>query len=330
MTKWLLLEMMEETGVTVWLDSWISGIIGKSGQSVEGVLFETKGGRKAIRAKVVIDATADGDAAVHTGCTRKEKPVQRHSLGCWVSGIDKARFHEFKTARKDKWEELKEVRYDGICHLAGCNAEQDSNPFSPSDVEGIWTHARGDATDAATLSAMQADCRRRAYHFLDHLKSTVPGWEKAHISHTSAQFGVRQGLTGVGQYTLTINDLKNGVRHPDDVAAVRWWHPRHPYAIPWRCMVPREVAGLIFSSRLIDCDKAAHGTLRLFAACFNVAHAAGAGAAVAVQQGISPHQLDAEPIIQLLREQDAWLPSLEEIPPPAEVKNAAEEAVGEH
>jgi hypothetical protein len=307
----VLQEMLDEAGVAVFFDSWISGIVGEPGRRVDGIVVETKSGRAALLGTVTVDATADGDVAAAAGATEKRKCSQRHSLAGWVTDIDVFHYQLFKERQKEAWESLATVRHDGICHQVDLKCDMSDLP--PATLL-CWAHATGDAVDARHLSRMQSDCRKRLFETVDRWRAEMPGWRNARIFHTSPQFGVRQGRSGLGSYTITVADLKEGHRHADEVAVVRWWGPRHPYAIPWRSLVPRAVDGLIFSSRLVDADTGALGTLRLLGACFAMAHAAGAGAAVAVRQGRSPRQVDAQAVRSLLREQHAWLPEPEETP----------------
>src|SRR2546426_4133246 len=59
-------EMVLEAGTTLRFHSWFSRAIVEDG-AVRGVLVETKSGRQAIRGRLVIDATGDGDVFASAG-----------------------------------------------------------------------------------------------------------------------------------------------------------------------------------------------------------------------------------------------------------------------
>jgi flavin-dependent dehydrogenase len=61
-----LSDMLTGAGVNLLLHSWRTRPI-MDGNTVKGVFFESKSGRQAILAKVVIDSTGDGDILVGAG-----------------------------------------------------------------------------------------------------------------------------------------------------------------------------------------------------------------------------------------------------------------------
>ena len=62
----IVLEMLIESGVEVMLYVFFAGVI-KEGNSVKGVIIESKSGREVILAKTVIDCTGDADVAYRAG-----------------------------------------------------------------------------------------------------------------------------------------------------------------------------------------------------------------------------------------------------------------------
>src|SRR5436853_5592856 len=74
--KLIALELLDEAGVQFLFHSFASGVLG--GHKVEGAIFETKSGPLAIRARVTIDCTGDGDVAVQAGAP--SEAGGRHAL----------------------------------------------------------------------------------------------------------------------------------------------------------------------------------------------------------------------------------------------------------
>src|SRR5690606_33133594 len=64
--KLLSQEMMIEAGVRIVFHSWMAVPIVEEG-AVKGVIFESKEGRQALMAKVVVDCTGDGDIFARAG-----------------------------------------------------------------------------------------------------------------------------------------------------------------------------------------------------------------------------------------------------------------------
>lgn len=64
--KYVLLQMVQEAEVRLLLHTFVVGAI-VDGNTLKGIIVENKGGRQAILAKVVVDATGDGDVVAHSG-----------------------------------------------------------------------------------------------------------------------------------------------------------------------------------------------------------------------------------------------------------------------
>ncbi|MBM4028439.1 MAG: FAD-dependent oxidoreductase, partial [Planctomycetes bacterium] len=52
----VLIEMLREVGVQILVETWVSDVV-REGDTVKGVIVESKGGRQAVLCKVVVDAT---------------------------------------------------------------------------------------------------------------------------------------------------------------------------------------------------------------------------------------------------------------------------------
>jgi hypothetical protein len=114
-------EMMKEAGVEVIIPAYAVDAI-RQGNRLVGLFVETKSGRIAIRAKVVVDATGDADIArragvpVRTGCSPVEctspnvQPVYRRAeYESWNEGgllflLAGADFEKFQAFSREKFE----------------------------------------------------------------------------------------------------------------------------------------------------------------------------------------------------------------------------------
>ncbi len=86
----LIFDMLEEEGVTLLLDTWVTGVL-KDGNSVSGVRVEAVDGPHDIRGKVVIDCTGEGYIAARAGCEMKcvsRDEIQPHTMAFTVDGVD--------------------------------------------------------------------------------------------------------------------------------------------------------------------------------------------------------------------------------------------------
>jgi hypothetical protein len=76
--------------------------------------------------------------------------------------------------------------------------------------------------------------------------------------------------------------------------------PRVPYYdIPYRCLLPETVDGLLVAGRCLSADFMAQSGTRLILACLNMGEAAGTATALSLRHGIQPRRVDR---VELQRE----------------------------
>ncbi|MBQ4623914.1 MAG: FAD-dependent oxidoreductase, partial [Clostridia bacterium] len=72
------------------------------------------------------------------------------------------------------------------------------------------------------------------------------------------------------------------------------------YTIPYRCLIPEGVKGLLLAGRNISGTHMAHSNYRVMPICLAMGEGAGAAAAIAVAKGIDPHEVDVKEIQEKL------------------------------
>ena len=101
--KLIALELLDEAGVEFLFHAFASGVLPRS----EGVIFETKSGPLAIRAKVIVDCTGDGDVAVQAGAPyeigRADGLVQPMTLMFRVTEFLRAAFETYVRDNPKEW-----------------------------------------------------------------------------------------------------------------------------------------------------------------------------------------------------------------------------------
>src|SRR6184192_1455642 len=103
--KLIALELLDEAGVHFVFHAFASGVLGT--QRVEGAVFETKSGPLAIRARVTIDCSGDGDVAVQAGAPsevgRADGLVQAVTLMCRVVECQRSNFEAYVAKNPKQW-----------------------------------------------------------------------------------------------------------------------------------------------------------------------------------------------------------------------------------
>jgi hypothetical protein len=256
------------------------------GNAVRGAVFESKSGRQAILAKVVVDATGDGDLFAAAGA---EFEHRSHNVGLVSRIANLDRVDAAKAAAVPKPRPL-----GGVTPVPGVN----------------WINLRGpevDGLDVATLTRMELNHRKFIWRSTQQTRQT-PGYDKVYLTETAPQLGVRITRVLHGLHTLTREDLKAGKRFPDVVGVGGSENGQHgEWQIPYGALLPRKVDNVLASGRCVDAEIRMADLVRLIPNCFVTGHAAGAAAAVCVADGCTPREVDVAKVQKVLREQDAYL-----------------------
>jgi hypothetical protein len=174
------------------------------------------------------------------------------------------------------------------------------------------------ATDLDPWEATQREneAREMAFYAADFLREYVPGFANGVIAAMAEYVGVRASRWLDGAGTLDLTDQTQPTRQPD-VIGVTPCQGRSEggggmvllsdwYDIPYRCLLPRGVPGLLVGSGKTVATKP-RGALRGMSRCLPIGHAAGVAAAIAARQGVSPEAVDIGAVQAELRRQGAFL-----------------------
>jgi hypothetical protein len=305
----MLLE--EKDFIKVLYHSWGTKPI-MEGNTIRGVFFESKEGRKAILAKVVVDATGDGDLFSQSGApffslADAETRSSTTALVWRVGGIDWDEYCEWKRARP----ELAAKVIECCSKIAGFR----SLPLPTNQNDICWVnnwHAKKDCTKIADLTATEITTRNTLRELLDYLKTAIPcAFRHAYLYDIAPQTGLRCSRRLKGAYVMTAKDFAFASRFDDVIA----WHSTicqindcGPVEIPYRAIVPQHVENMLCPGRHLSADEVAIDWLNLIPQCVGTGQAAGVAAAVAVADGASVRDVDIKKVQDILVEQDVPLP----------------------
>ena len=316
--------MAAEDGVELLYHTWVADTIVEGG-TVRGAVLESKAGREAILAKVVIDATGDGDVAARAGC--------RYEFGRESDGLVQPMTLMFTIRGRGSFEQdnapaLYDLLMTAIAEhdlgltlpIGRCNYAPwiISTPQTGSAAVQATHVYRLNPLDPADLTRGTVDARRQAAELVTAMRK-VPGLEGVELAETAATMGVRETRRVRGRGRLEVDDLAHGRRFRDAVTACSFGvdiHDpsaasddaankglrSHPYEIPYRCLVPRDVGGLLLSGRCISGSHEAHASYRVTGTCLGTGQAAGLAAAWSVERGVAPSSIDGEEIRAALAE----------------------------
>ncbi len=301
-------EMLLEAGVRIVFHSWGSRPIIEDG-AAKGIVFESKAGRQALMAKVVVDTTGDGDMFARAGAefdTDIEEGDVHHSMNtAWMlGGVNMDRWINWKVLYPEQLTELMNKGREqlGFFQTPYVSWRPDIALFLGPRQSGL------SALDVDDLTEVEIRSHRLMEGHAQFFRNNAPGFENAYSLQSASQIGVRhtRRLGGVGR--IERKDWGNGTPVADEVGISPSISPKFPIvSVPYGSLVPRALDGLLAAGRHISCDANSHGFMREIPQCWLTGHAAGAAAAVAANRGVQPREVDVTELRGLLHEQGAHL-----------------------
>ena len=338
--KLLLDEMCAEAGVKVLFHADFAEPI-MDGARIAGARLFTKAGMRDVRAKVVVDASGDGDVAFRAGVPTeygdpKGKRVQPASMFFRIGNCDLKAITADIEANKDNFYRKDGVNYRSLhwrvseARAAGDwnlkrvsiglfrGVKEDEWSINTSRIMGV------DSTDPESWSAAEAEGRAQVDQIFRFFRKYVPGCKDARLLCSGSTIGVRESRHIFGEYRLTVDDCLEG-RVPADAILLASnsvdVHGRFGpmsnqymtvkngewYGVPYRCLVPQKVENLLVAGRCLSAESEAAGAVRVMPPVMAMGQAAGTAAALCVKTGATPRTLDATALVKTLKDQGAFL-----------------------
>ena len=310
----LLDDMCREAGVEVYLHTMPA----HAEENEDGVdlYLAQKDGIVRIRAKKVIDATADANLASLLGYPVMISPsLQPATLNLCLGGYDA------KSVCKPEVEaRLTEALNSG-------KIPQNTVPEKiAASITGYGLRYHVDMPQDAHTSRGRTELERAARHELSEIISvlrTCPGLEELSVSTFSIECGVRETCRIEGEYVITAEDYINGVHFDDAVCYAFYPIDLHmpPYkvkkiyfkedvcaTVPLRALIPKHARHILVAGRCLSSDTDANSALRVQAVCMATGQAAGCAAAIAAQQNVELAKVPYSTLTDALKQQGAIVP----------------------
>lgn len=316
-SKIILNEMVEEAGVKTILHAWGTEPI-MEGNHMKGVIFESKSGRQAITAKIVIDSTGDGDLFPYANIAC-ETDIPAHyrianlAVCFWVAGVDLKKAVDFRRADPKGFMELmkKANEYGGQGgFMPSCLPDQDSV---------VWFHSRypnKSQIDVEELTRVEFLGHKIAGKTIEFYRDNVPGFEHSFLVLTDPQLGTRSSRRMIGEYWLTEKDLADNQPFKDTIAIfpdldrgqASLDHPN--MYIPYRALMPKEVDNMYVACRAFSSDKHVQDYFNLIPHCIAFGEAAGTASGLALSANVGIKDVDVVALQKQLAKQGVPLPDV--------------------
>jgi ribulose 1,5-bisphosphate synthetase/thiazole synthase len=327
-------DLVVDSGAEFAFETQVIGVEAMGGR-VEYAICNAKSMMYAVRAKVFVDASGDGDLCVWAGAPYELGDANGNLMpgtlcSLWAD-VDWERVH----GRDDR--ALEKAFANGVFTI------QDRH------LPGMWRvgeHVAGgnvghtfgvDGTDERSLTQALLWGRKSLREYERYYKEYLEGFERMRLTATGGLLGLRETRRILGDYVLCLDDFKQRAVFEDEIGRYAYpvdIHASSPdkvsyakfeeefaslryrdgesYGIPYRTLTPRGLLNVLVAGRCVSTDRFLQGSLRVMPGCYITGQAAGVAAALAVETGMGVHEVDVKELQRRLKLMGAYLPNIKE------------------
>lgn len=310
--------LLREAGVEVLFHALMIGAP-VSDNRVSGLELALLDGRVTVESDVVIDCTGDAAIVFQSGAAWEMD-----------SALQALTYHfRLGNVKSDRnWEWL-----EGACREAVARHAAEGfiygGPWvirlNEQEISLNSTRSFGNPVDPVARSRAEQQARADMLSLVNILKQAVPELRHSYLVTGATDLHVRESRKLVGQYRLTEDDIASCKVFPDAIAYGAWpfdihptdgfvgVHPHkddppRPYGIPYRCLVPDTMDGLLVAGKPISTTHTAHGSTRVPGTSMATGQAAGVAAALATKKNTRVRDVGIDELRYELTQQGAILP----------------------
>lgn len=317
----VMLQMLEESGAEVLVNVNAVDII-KEENRVAGVIVFDGNDFCRYEAKIVIDCTGDAFVGYKAGVIKEEckensgYAVQPMSTGFTIYNADDevliqyARDHPAERGMMFQPQVEQAMDEMGEEYIVPRNKIGLHKLLEPGEWNMNCTRLQGLNNTVPSEYAKAYKTGLEQVFFLMDFIHRLPGLENAKLKQISPVVGVRESRRIEGLYTLEAEDLCDPpTEFEDSIAMGSFLLDLHPtsgsragidtrpivancFQIPYRILVPKAVDGLLVAGRCVSGSRDAMSSIRVMPQAFAMGQAAGEAAAICVEQGIQPRDVD--------------------------------------
>ncbi|HEY7238893.1 MAG TPA: FAD-dependent oxidoreductase [Burkholderiales bacterium] len=320
-------ELVLQAGAKLLFHAFAVGAVMSADQAIEAVIVETKSGRRAVRGRMFVDCSGDGDVAAWAGAPHEVGDGKGNMLYpstmYRISGVDPAKAGE-------AWEKIPQLMEE---------AERSGRRFprrkpivrpQPNPIEWRANLTQIRNPDGSAVSGIDADQltygeiegRRQCWDTFEFIRGATPGFENAYIVEIAPQIGIRETRRVRGEYMLSEDDVLDCVDFADAIGVNGWPVEAHVAGdvqfvfarkkrgfnqLPYRMIVPQKIDNLFVAGRCASMTHGGQSAARVSGPCFVMGQAAGTAAHLALQSGVVPRRLDVGRLQESLERDGAYL-----------------------
>jgi hypothetical protein len=328
-------DMLDESRVRTFCYTPAGEPIVEAGK-IRGVIIDTKEGQRAILARIVIDATGDGDIAAKSGLPfdygrTGDGLVQGMTLMFRLSGLDPAVVKAHPQDAQRVFEVMKTLRDAGkFPQFLEFAAQHYLRNPQPPDVSYNMCPVAGNPLHAEELTRLTAKARRQVHDYVELWRKEMPGFERAKVEQTGFSLGIRESRRIRGLKTLDAQMVVKAVKQPDAIGHGIWmidihdpkgsghttWADQKPetmvpvgqsYHIPLGMCLNPTMPNLAVVGRCASSTHEGHSSVRVQTHCMVMGQGVGTCAAMALAASVDMAKVDVRKLQSALRKDGVYL-----------------------
>ncbi len=329
-------DMLSEAGVEFAFHTNVIGVEADGG-AVSAAICWGKSGLFAVRAKMFVDGTGDGDICAWAGAPFEkgdESGAMMPGTLCQLwADVDFGKYNDAGGGPQNQ--RVAEACKDGV--FTYCDEHLPGIWFVDEGIGGGNVgHTFGvDSTDERSLTKALLWGRKLVREYETYYKKYLTGFENMKLVATGSLLGIRESRRIMGDYVLCLDDFKNRATFDDEIGRYCYpvdIHPMRPdddaeqerfrkefkelryqrgesYGVPYRCIVPKELSNVLVTGRCVSSDRFLQGSIRVMPGCYITGQAAGLAAAMAVESEADTRSINVAELQQRLKKAGACLPN---------------------
>jgi hypothetical protein len=299
-------ELVLGSGARILFHALAIGVVMSDENTIDAVLIESKSGRAAVRGRIFVDASGDGDVAAWSGVGyEKSAPLLYPSLMFRINGVDA------HAAGDTPWRTVE--RLMDSAERAGTHRFPRKRPIvrpqrNPLEWRANLTQLSNpdgsavDGTDVDQLTHGEVTGRRQVLDAFGFIRDHAPGFHASYIVDLAPQIGIRETRRILGNYQLTEDDVLDCADFEDTIGVNGWPVEAHVagtvefhwprgedakgfHQLPFRMIVPERVANLYVVGRCASMTHGGQSSARVTGPCFAMGEAAGTATDLALAGG---------------------------------------------
>ena len=324
-------DIVTEAGVDFALQTQMIAVEAADGR-VNYAVFAAKSGIFAVKAKVYVDGTGDGDLCAWAGADFEKgdgngKMMAGTLCSLWGnidwSHVKRPDGRRLEDAFRDK------VFTNEDRHLPGM--WQVGRTLGGGNIG----HTYGvDATDERSLTRSLVWGRKSLLEYEKYYREYLNGFEDMELAATGALLGIRESRRILGDYCMVLDDFQKRADFEDEIGRYSYpvdvhasdaskesyskfekdftslrYKKGESYGIPYRILTPKGLSNVLVAGRCVSCDRYIQASIRVMPGCYITGQAAGAAAAIAAERNTDTRGFDVRELQLRLKRLGAFLPN---------------------